>query len=343
MEAKAQKGGVRPVKFLLEPELADRVDRAVAWGLGGYTDRHQLAAAAIDSYLLDLEHPGEPGVAPRGPNQLALISDIAGARGTGVMPVIVPPLPRGMTTNDDASELRADVMFGLHNRDWPSLWALARLAAQTGSGPMSLAGYMNSVTEEAWHLAEVLGTLDPKLTALLPTNRAKAQSAEEGFRAFAIASLAKRGGTNGLVPVSGPLPLWRAVAFARVGNEMKIGVTDKGWELLANTSGLTPEQPHPKAMAAKFFDHLRRYAAEDWWGFVTLLGKVKDGPERGQLVSDFRMERSDFTESVAATVVAGYVARAREWGLVETKLSESRYKLTEFGLEVLRQDQREKG
>ena len=54
-------------------------------------------------------------------------------------------------------------------------------------------------------------------------------------------------------------------------------------------------------------------------------------PSRLELVEVFQTARPDWTASVAATNTQGYVARAREWGLVESKQVAGTYRLTEFG------------
>ena len=50
--------------------------------------------------------------------------------------------------------------------------------------------------------------LKVKLTALFPTNIAKAQAAEAGFQAFAIGELARRPNDDGTIKAAGPLFLW---------------------------------------------------------------------------------------------------------------------------------------
>ena len=50
--------------------------------------------------------------------------------------------------------------------------------------------------------------------------------------------------------VSGPLPLWKAIALVPGPSEgLLIGVTDEGWELLALAQGLSPLGVHPKRTA----------------------------------------------------------------------------------------------
>jgi hypothetical protein len=52
-------------------------------------------------------------------------------------------------------------------------------------------------------------------------------------------------------------------------------------------------------------------------------------------VRDFARARPDWSKSVASTNAQGYVARGREWGLIESRQVQGRYALTPFGEEQL--------
>ena len=58
---------------------------------------------------------------------------------------------------------------------------------------------------------------------------------------------------------------------------------------------------------------------------------VAEGPTRVELAGQFNQWRPDWSPALSNTNAAGFVARAREWGLLEPKLVDSRYALTEFG------------
>ena len=92
-----------------------------------------------------------------------------------------------------AVEIDDGPMFGLHNRDWPSIWAASRLCELTLTGPIELDRFLEVVTTGAWSLVDEIQRLarssSRRYTALLPTNRDKPDAAAEGFRSFAIGGL----------------------------------------------------------------------------------------------------------------------------------------------------------
>jgi hypothetical protein len=325
--------GIRPVKILLPADLADRVDEAVTSELGGFRDRHSLAAAAIDAYLLDLLYANEsdqPVQASEGlPGSVTVRSaaDLAA----------VAALPRGRPTVDTVSALVDEPLLGLHNRDWPSLWALSVLGELAAEAVTPWRSFLPEVTIRAWEVAEKIKEMSAsggrKPTALLPTNKAKAHAAESAFQSFGVASVGRRPDRDGKFAVSGPLPLWRAIAFVIEDGELCAGVTGRGWDLLGQMAGLTPAAPHGPEMAEMFFRFLRDRSRTDWWGFETMLAIVAGSPTRDHYIEGFTLAR-EWRASVAASAAQGYLARGREWGLVEPKIVDGRYVLTDFGKEL---------
>jgi hypothetical protein len=324
--------GVRPVRVLLSPELDDRVDEAVTSGVGGFRDKHALIAAAIDSYLIDLFHANAIEATPERPMPLG---PTGGRPRTGLPRVAAAP--RGTAVVDDAAILVDEPLLGLHNRDWPSLWALGVLAGMTVAGPVPWRVFLVDVTNQAWHIADEIATALPstarKATALLPTNRDKAQSAEAAFQSFAVADVARRTNNAGKFQVGGPLPLWRTIGFNRTDLELMVGVTESGWELLDRMQDLDPSTPHAPRVASSFLDYLADHARTDWWGFDVMLQLLRESPTRDEYLAGFR-EARDWKSSVADSAAQGYLARGREWGLVEPKMSGGRYLLTAFGREM---------
>jgi hypothetical protein len=340
------------------------MEDALARGHGGFTDRHHLAQAALDEYLLELAYcgqatgasqlgvdhldhwasGGETSTAPvrgtAGQKQETVPSQEPSGRSSdseiaGELEFVLPDLARGVASLDRLSALRDEPLLGLHNRDWPSLWALAQLARVAFDGPVPLRQFLAHVTSRAWELGDALSksTLcsTEKLTALLPTNQSKPQSAEDAFRAFAIASIARRPDSDGRYTVTGPLPSWRAIGLTENPDDgLLVGVTDAGWDLLELVKGLSPATPHTQQTAEAFLAYLKRHAPTDWWGFAQMLQTVRARPLRLEYIDSFRRARQ-WTESVAVSTAQGYLARAREWGLVKSKMINGRYELTGFG------------
>jgi hypothetical protein len=87
-------------------------------------------------------------------------------------------------------------------------------------------------------------------------------------------------------------------------------------------------------MAERFLRFLRERAPTDWWGFAVLLRAVAERPTRVELAESYVASRS-WKPSVATSCSQGYLARGREWSLVEGGLIDGRYALTDFGESVL--------
>jgi hypothetical protein len=221
-------------------------------------------------------------------------------------------------------------LFGLHNRDYPSLWLASRLAQATTSSLVDTESFLGQALANAWSMGEKLEALEKpmgtRLSSLFPTNRLKSGRAEEAFRLFAFGQLIRA--DSGL-RASGPLFLWRIAQVQ--ASDSRIGLTPQGLQLMRKLAGLSALAPHDRTHAEVFLAHLREHAPADWWGFETLLREVCKGASRMELLHRFRAEKPQWTDSQVSTNVAGYVARAREWGLLESKQSEGRYLLTEFG------------
>jgi hypothetical protein len=338
------------VKLLLPLQVIRHMDHLLLDGVGGFTTRNEFVREAIESYMLELIHepaPAEP--AEMGQRRLRLRSVTDAPTDVAHVDALEEPslsiadtglstlAPEGPTIDGDALVV-AEPLFGMHNRDYPSLWAACRLAAYLEEEQtITFEEFAERATEQAWTYAGELQALEPelgtKLTALFPTNVDKRTTASSAFRTFAIGSVSA--GETGM-RTDGPLFLWRIIGVEPRDESVVVGLRREGRDLLASLSGLTVAQPHPPEMARAFLSHLREHAPPDYWGFEHVLQTVAERPTRAELVGAFQEARPDWRESVAATNAQGYVARAREWGLIAPKVVEGRYELTDFGLEVQR-------
>lgn len=363
MDLKAPPEMLRPLRLLLTAESIRLMDECVYRGLGGYTSRHDFVRDAIENHALDLLYPegAEAGVEPQArtrtpkarrqhpvrekPSKRSrhsetpappIIDDDVELVEESETALVVPP--EVTTVENELARIRHEPLIGLHNRDWPSLWALSVLAAHTGGGPRPLRESYAKATEDAWRLGLALRHLEQrngtKLTSLLPTNPEKPQSAEAGFQAFAIGAVTRRPGDDGRYEASGPLYVWDTLALVPGENGPLVGVTAHGLRLLELMAGLTVAPPHPSEKAESFFDYLRERAPDDWAGFRLLLHAIADGVGRLELAERFVAMR-DWSESVGSSAAQGYLARGREWGLVLPKLVDGGYRLTEFGEQLL--------
>lgn len=352
----------RPAKILFNVDTLREADRAVQEGLGGYSSRHELVNDLVEQGLIELRFP--EGEAPVSPEVLTEAEGKAATNGGGTakepikeMPKVEPfgdisstriaaPTKAGATVENELSSPDPFPLFGMHNRDVPTAWALIRLAEEAAEGPIPLEGFYEKVTEEAWTFAARLATLEtkgsPKLAVMLPRNAAKPQSAAAGFKAFALGGVARKPNKEGKLPTSGPFFQWRAVGLVGTVKEPKIGLTASGWELVRIFDGLDFAIPHPVEVAEKFLGYLGEHAPADFWGFQTALDGAANGGGRIQMNEYFRkrldQDHSDteWKTSVAESVASGYVSRARAWGLIEPKLKDGKYALTPAGDRALK-------
>jgi len=192
--------------------------------------------------------------------------------------------------------------------------------------------FLEQVIAEAWDYGARLSELDRrfgfKVSALFPTNVSKPQSAAGVFASFAIGDYGRVGSR---IVASGPLFLWNICQVQLVGGKPCIGTTGEGYDLLERLDGLTAAIPHDRKYADIFFEYLQKRAPVDWAGFAAVLESVGSGITRPELVQAFETHWPEWTATKASTNTAGYVARAREWGLVGTKQIDRRYVLTEYG------------
>jgi hypothetical protein len=343
----------RVMKLVLPVPLIREIDRLLLKGVGGFTTRNEFVREAVESYILELTHdaaPAEPAPSSARAGELSVATppkgvpdreaeglidhEIADVLDIGV--TAIPPLPANVPLIAGEAHIASEPLFGMHNRDFPSIWVARRLVDYLADGPITFHEFAERATEEAWAFADRLRPLElelgQKLTALFPTNTEKRQTASSAFRVFAIGNVTKNGVPMG---AEGPLFQWRVIDVERTNGGVLVGLTGLGRELLGRLTGLTLASPHAPEHARTFLSHLRAHAPADWWGFEHALRAVSEQPKRAELVEAFRAAQPSWRESVATTNTQGYVARGREWGLIAPKVVDGRYELTELGAELL--------
>ena len=340
------------MRIPLPVPLIREMDAVIIDGVGGYATRAEFIVDAIQERILELTiegiedagplpvpqrgAPGEPGppdaVASQPPSD-------SGTLATMEMTELAPrEAGFSISPTDDLSLPEGEALFGLHNRDYPSLWALSRLAEMANEEPIPVTDYHARVLQEAWDFGKRLLAIEKrtgtKCTALFPTNPDKRQSAEARFGMFAVGAF--RNGGDNTITTSGPLFEWRTVGLGGSVDEPRISLTAAGWQLLAALRGLSVEEPHAPASAAAFLTHLQEHAPADRRGFIEIIRAIgPDGATRQNVLDHAGTRWPEWTKNMVSTNAAGYIARAREWGLVEPKQSKSHYHLTPFGLEQL--------
>ena len=222
-----------------------------------------------------------------------------------------------ISPTDDLSQPEGEALFGLHNRDYPALWALSRLAEMANEEPIPVTDYHARVLQEAWDFGKRLLAIEKrtgrKCTALFPTNPDKRQSAEARFWMFAVGAF-RIGGDN-TITTSGPLFEWRTVSLGGSVDEPRISLTAAGWQLLTALRGLSVEEPHAPASAAAFLTHLQEHAPADRRGFIEIMRAIgPDGATRQNVLDHAGTRWPEWNKNKVSTNAAGYIARAREWG-----------------------------
>ena len=339
----------RVLRVALPVTLLRDMDAVILSGVGGYTTRAEFIVDSVQERILELTvEDEEDAAAPlaqfTNSNEPMMESSPSPARALDRRTdLTVTTLPRNLLAPAAPADLTlstasSSVMFGLHNRDYPSLWALTQLERLAAAGPVDIESFYDDVLKRAWEFGAILYELEretgEKFTALFPTNRAKPKAAEGRFRAFAIGDV--RPDKVGALTASGPLFQWQAAGYVARGGEAKqIGVTSNGLELLDLAAGITVAEPHSADVARRFFDFLARNSTGDWKGFTeTLLAIDAQGAKRQDVLSHFAACWPKWTPNEVATNAMGYIARAREWGLIEPKQINSKYHLTELGSEM---------
>jgi hypothetical protein len=325
----------RVVRVPLPAEQIRRMDQLILDGAGGFLTRTEFIREAIESQIVELTYPAAPnelGVS-EAPAQLSVASKPA-PRGLEPEKVVLGGLSRGVTVDGVGFRAVDEPLFGLHNRDFPSLWALGVLARDAHDGPVDMDDFMRNVTERAWRVGGQLEDLAVAtgrrgVTALFPTNQAKYRQASDAFREFAVGRLEK----GSQCPVGrGPLFAWRVAAVESGDNGCRIGVTSQGWDLLEALGGLTVDEPHRRDHAEAFLAHVQAYGPADYAALRIVVEVASRGVTRAELVDGVSAAIPGWRDSVASTNASGYVARAREWGLLEARQSAGRYAATEFGM-----------
>jgi hypothetical protein len=345
----------RIVKVPMAVDLIRRMDEALTAGRGGLETREQFFREATEGLLAELSYPEAPPEPVRAKASAGAAGAPASASLAEVLDSVPPweqdelrladlagsalgPIPAGATLSEGVALPSDEPLLGLHNRDFPSLWAAWRLARYSQEGLTTVAEFWRRVTAAAWFYGEQLmsfehstGTL--KLTPIFPTNPNKREAAEQGFQGFALGEIPRRPPEQGGIPVAGPLFNWRICQLERQDGELLIGLTPAGRSLLEQLVGISLELPHRQDQAEAFLRHLYAHAEGERWGFERTLAIVAEEPSREELVATIAEEKDDWTAATGSSVAQGYVARAREWGLLEPKLQKGRYRLTRFGEE----------
>ncbi|MDA8312286.1 MAG: hypothetical protein M0Z46_17100 [Actinomycetota bacterium] len=214
---------------------------------------------------------------------------------------------------------REQFTWGLHNRDFPTLWATYHLAMASAAdgGPIPFPKWRTSVAADAWQVA--LGLADDSNFDLsgFPTNVEKAAKAEARFLSFFV------GNPDGTGPIFD-------LALAGIDDDGRCAPTAAGVEVLAALDGWG-SQVEAETMAARreaWIGHLTRWAPADISLFIVVVKAIADGHDtRDALLLAVAGRYQEWTESQVSTNTAAAVSRLREVGLIERRQRAGRYVL----------------
>ena len=335
----------RIIRVPIPVALIRDMDSLISQGVGGFATRTEFIVDAIQERFFELTFGSaqDEVVAPNSSQSLKQSGVLDTAErnaengGASSVPIAVADKEwRGYFS--DAQNLmnlpEGRPLFGLHNRDFPTLWALSRLGEVASDGPVPIEAFYESVIRDAWDVGKVLVASEKatgkKSTALFPTNTEKRKSAELGFRTYAIGDY--RPSSNGGMSTTGPLFEWQVANVTGTARAPMIEVSKVGWQLLNAVRGISVDEPHATNASSSFLAHLYEYAPSDFAGFLLIIDAIGvEGCSRQEILERTAKNWPAWTDNEVSTNSGGYIARTREWGLVEPKQTKGCYHLTEFG------------
>ena len=332
----------RLVKTWLPPALVREMDQAILGSGGAYDGRDDFIREAIADRVAEERMRPVTGPAPvillptvdKQPLETGRITKKGRTTPDQELFGPVPALDAPMLS----SQSMTGTLYGLHNRDYPTLWAalsLIEMAAMERK-PISWSKFTTAILDAAWKIGTQLARLDQergsqemKAAVGFPLNREKRQSSEARFLMHMV------GTASGDAAPSGPLFAMQLAGLERsMTGELTVAPTEKGISLCRSlvSSGLGARPPHPETAWEAFGDHLNACLPDDYAAWIRVLQILAGEPTRDVIVGRFSKE---WPGAAAATNVAGYVSRGREWGLVEHRMMGDRYALTERGRDEL--------
>lgn len=223
------------------------------------------------------------------------------------------------------------VSFGLHNRDFPTLWAMDRLATMTGRGAVGWQQFLGVAREEGAGVGEQLRLHDLEHGITIPIGigfpkpgTKKAASVERFVNA--MIGTARR--------ADGPMFALALIGFADSERTM-VAPTDAGLAAFGNMvdHGLGTDLPQPASAFERWWEHLSEWAPAERAAWLKVLRVAIDASNRDELVAQF----PEWRGHIATTNTVGFIGRSREWGLMHPELHDGRYLLTGLGQTVARE------
>lgn len=336
----------RLVKLALPSDLVAAMDAYINIS-PSYSGRQDFVADAIANLLVDLEVGGTAAevtfleVATAFSAEGTGVSSSAALSGSSkntavvipsVMPKSVEPFETsaalalagisfpadGLLRTEGISPSPLEPTWGIHNRDFPTLWAAGILSRELASvETVDYQMWLTETTEIAWRLAASLDGSDIDLSGF-PMNVDKAEKSESRFVRFFLGETVGRG------------PLFELGLVSEV-EPGRVALTLDGSKVLSRLEGWTPRLSDPPSSETRdiFLSHLFRRVPADFKLLKEIIDLINEGAsDRDSLIAEIGSRNSSWPPGVTATNVAGFIGRAREWGLIERRQKNRRYELS---------------
>jgi hypothetical protein len=319
------------VKLRLPADLVRAMDQAILQSRGAYLDRNEYVAEAIRDRLTE-----EEGLAPAEPAP-AMERSVLQVQGPLATPRVAASAPewgrwRGTSIPTSSARPVGGVNFGLHNRDYPTLWALNELAARVAElgAPVKWRELTARLRKQAQATGAWLRARDAEQPSMLkiatgfPKTGEKARASEDRFLTASVGTVNRNG-------VDGPFFLLGLASLTPDGE--RVLPTSEGLDVLGALidAGLRDSLPQSPAAFRVWWRHIASLASEEHECWVRLLKAIAQQPNRAELLVEF----PEWTGSRAETNCMGLVSRSREWSLVTNELADGRYQLTDLGHQVV--------
>jgi hypothetical protein len=247
-----------------------------------------------------------------------------------------PPLTEGRIPKPDKPT------WGMHNRDWPTLWALADLARRTAElrAPVPFSPWRQALGERASELAARLEALGTRFDVSgFPAARRRGDGSTLRFLALFVG---ERVGVGPLfsLGLAGPAePAADAPGRGRSTRDFRaIALTPAGLDLLHSLAGFAPwPAPVPDGRRRAWVSHLRTWVPADFALLVAVMEEISGGHDTRTTLVDAVAIRMGWEpgSNTAKTNVAGMIGRAREWNLVQRRQGKDRYRLVPDALTLV--------
>jgi hypothetical protein len=330
---------LRLVKTWLPASVVRDMDHTILAANGAYNGRDDFIREAIADRVAEERSRPEKGTAP------ALLLHSSTKREKQLRRALQNPTsvrePHDFEAySSDAPTLPhhevGGILYGLHNRDFPTLWVARSLLTMASErrAPLPWPEFISTVMEAAWNIGAQLARMDvergadeQKASVGFPANAEKRHSSEARFLEHMVGVPDRPSGPTGPLFAMKLAGVERKTdAFVVVAPTCEARVL---WQRLLSAGFGTKERPpHPPEAWWVFGEHLQSHLRGDYNAWMRVVRAIGDGPMRDELITRFSAE---WAGAAAATNIAGYISRGREWGLVEPKLREGRYVLTKLG------------